>query len=894
MSLSLRKVVVYAFAAAVGLEAKTAVAEGALTSGSDSPVGYHMTSRFGINSQPLDGSGNVSLACWTKMTGTGSGSFFNAGCAGGYIPGFALYRNGPSAGTCGFRVGNDDTASNANKVEAAVPYDGGWHHLVGVHDKTNGKLSLYVDGVLAAENTAVASSVACGAICVNCRSGHGSIASTAYNGVSYPVSEAYAYGRALTAAEASALAGGVLPVSSEKLLVYWPLHQSEGTPIGYNADGKDIPVGGISTTTWSYDASVPGASNFVYDVRTNSRRFTNGGSGATGTVGLFVLAIPEGKTKYQVTAYGATPAAGGWAACSTVADLPATISFTRPAANADLAWTLHFANDDLTEVDSRPMRSLRYTTTVLPVLSRDADSRTLKLEAEGVNNTIKFATYDCTATPSHGGGQASGAGLAPIGVPVAERRLEYKSGPQTDQDDDFNTFTAGTAGDYKLNFSVVNEAGNVTTEEVSLKIETFAQLDHWVFADGKITDGCFTFQAKVLKADDKTIQCGALLTEESNYPPTGAGSVALDFSKPVWNDADKTWKVTAFGYISGTAWGEGGVSIPHAPVGYEWDCVPNARIFHPDTTTIGDGAFGKWQDGGNAALWANVKGKVVVPPGVTSLGRGVFGCFKAGWIDLQAPGGVSLGSHAFSFATTTNISGKIRGSLGNSTIRRVSLKCPLDLSGVTQLSTLEALRDTTCPWVMISKNLTTWDATMFKPTKMSGFPGGLATMSGSLSSTKFVKEDGATEIGTLDLTGMTALGDSNLSGTTGYGDLFIPSTIKSLGASTFWNSSVTNVTVAEGGLETSVGARTFTSKNLAKIKFFGQPPATMNENFLAKSSSDGKTTLMTERQVTLYVPRKYADAWTPLADNETISGTITKGSTQKIRFWGSGLLLMLR
>ena len=177
---------------------------------------------------------------------------------------------------------------------------------------------------------------------------------------------------------------------------------------------------------------------------------------------------------------------------------------------------------------------------------------------------------------------------------------------------------------------------------------------------------------------------------------------------------------------------------------------------------------------------------------------------------------------------------------------------------------------------------------------MSGFPGGLATMSGSLSGTKFVKEDGATEIGTLDLTGMTALGDSKLSGTTGYGDLFIPSTLKSLGASTFWDSSVTNVTVAEGGLETSVGARTFTSKNLAKIKFFGQPPATMNENFLAKSSSDGKTTLMTDRQVTLYVPRKYADAWTPLADNETISGTITKGSTQKIRFWGSGLLLMLR
>lgn len=177
---------------------------------------------------------------------------------------------------------------------------------------------------------------------------------------------------------------------------------------------------------------------------------------------------------------------------------------------------------------------------------------------------------------------------------------------------------------------------------------------------------------------------------------------------------------------------------------------------------------------------------------------------------------------------------------------------------------------------------------------MSGFPGGLATMSGSLSGTKFVKEDGATEIGTLDLTGMTALGDSKLSETTGYGDLFIPSTLKSLGASTFWDSSVTNVTVAEGGLETSVGARTFTSKNLAKIKFFGQPPATMNENFLAKSSSDGKTTLMTDRQVTLYVPRKYADAWTPLADNETIPGTITKGSTQKIRFWGSGLLLMLR
>ena len=188
MSLSFRKVVVSAFAVAVGLGAKTAVAEGALTSGSDSPVGYHMTSRFGVNSQTLDGSGNVSLACWTKMTGTGSGSFFNAGCAGGYIPGFALYRNGPSAGTCGFRVGKDDTASNANKVEAAVPYDGGWHHLVGVHDKTNGKLSLYVDGVLAAENTAVASWVGCGAICVNCRSGHGSIASTAYNVVSYPVS----------------------------------------------------------------------------------------------------------------------------------------------------------------------------------------------------------------------------------------------------------------------------------------------------------------------------------------------------------------------------------------------------------------------------------------------------------------------------------------------------------------------------------------------------------------------------------------------------------------------------------------------------------------------------------------------------------------------------------
>ena len=77
-----------AVAVAVGLEAKTAVAEGALTSGSDSPVGYHMTSRFGINSRTLDGSGNVSLACWTKMTGTGSGSFFNAGCSGGSIPGF--------------------------------------------------------------------------------------------------------------------------------------------------------------------------------------------------------------------------------------------------------------------------------------------------------------------------------------------------------------------------------------------------------------------------------------------------------------------------------------------------------------------------------------------------------------------------------------------------------------------------------------------------------------------------------------------------------------------------------------------------------------------------------------------------------------------------------------
>lgn len=870
-----------------------ASAAGTLTPGTVSPVGYQMTSRLGIDGRSLDGSGNVSLACWTKLSGTGSGSFFNAGCAGGSISGFALYRNGSSAGTCGFRVGKDDTAGNANKVEAAVPYDGGWHHLVGVHDKTNGKISLYVDGSLAAESTAVASSVSCAAICVNCRSG-GATANVAYNGVNFPVSEAYAYERALTAAEAAALAGGVMPVSSEKLLVYWPLHQSEGTPLGYDANGKDIPVGGISTMTWTYDISVPGASNFVYDVRTSSRRFTNGGSGATGTVGLFVLAIPEGKTKYQVTAYGVEPAAGGWAECSTVADLPATISFTRPAGDADLAWTLHFANDELTEVESRPMRSLRYTTTVVPVLSRDADSCTVKIQAEGVNSTVKFATYDCVATPSHGGGQSTGGELAPIGVPVAERRLEYKSGPQTDQDDDFNTFTAGTTGDYKLNFSVVNEAGNVTTDEVSLKIETFAQLDHWVFTGDRITDGCFTFQAKVLSEDGKTIQCGTLLTDESNYPPAGPGSVALDFSKSVWNDTDKTWKVTAFGYISGTAWGEGGVSIPHSPTGYEWDCVPNALIFHPDTTTIGDGAFGKWQDGGDAALWANVKGKVVVPPGVTSLGKGVFGCFKAGWIDLQAPGGVSLGSHAFSFATTTNISGKIRGTIGGSTIRGLTLKCPLDLTGVTGLSNTEAVRNTSCPWVMISTNLTAWGATMFNPTKMSGFPGGLATMSGSLSSTKFVKEDGVTEIGTLDLTGFTALGGSKLSGTSGYGELFIPSTLKSLGASAFWNTSITNVTVAEGGLETSVGARALTAKNLAKIKFFGRPPETMSEDFLAKSSSDGKTTLMTDRQVTLSVPRKYAAEWTPLADDGTIPGTITKGSTQKIRFWGSGLVLILR
>ena len=179
-------------------------------------------------------------------------------------------------------------------------------------------------------------------------------------------------------------------------------------------------------------------------------------AGAT-TLALSGVPTVEDADLWQFTENGdvSALAANGW-----LASVPATATFTTPAADADLAGWLWATNSSDAAFFRRRSASqtIRYTTVAPAIAVHDVAMTTLPRRSV----SLDLALIDNGTT----GGTSAGEGLASLPIPIVGYGIAIVSGPSADTDASPATVTVATAGQYGVRLTVTNEAGNVASADL--------------------------------------------------------------------------------------------------------------------------------------------------------------------------------------------------------------------------------------------------------------------------------------------------------------------------------------------------------------------------------------------------------------------------------------------
>lgn len=179
-------------------------------------------------------------------------------------------------------------------------------------------------------------------------------------------------------------------------------------------------------------------------------------AGAT-TFALSGVPTVEDADLWQFTENGdvSALAANGW-----LASVPATATFTTPAADADLAGWLWATNSSDAAFFRRRSASqtIRYTTVAPAIAVHDVAMTTLT----GRSVSLDLALIDNGTT----GGTSAGEGLVSRDIPIFGYGIAIVSGPSADTDASPATVTVATAGQYGVRLTVTNEAGNVASADL--------------------------------------------------------------------------------------------------------------------------------------------------------------------------------------------------------------------------------------------------------------------------------------------------------------------------------------------------------------------------------------------------------------------------------------------
>ncbi len=154
-----------------------------------------------------------SVAAWVNLNST-SGFQSVASIDGTNVSGFYLQLSGATGKFAFNRLASDSTSAASTRADAnAAPAAGRWYHLVGVNDPANGRIQLYVDGVLQASSAYTAGWQATG----NTAIGRGLYGGNPVDFVNGSVDDVQVFDHAMTADEVQNVfgaGGGVLNVNA--------------------------------------------------------------------------------------------------------------------------------------------------------------------------------------------------------------------------------------------------------------------------------------------------------------------------------------------------------------------------------------------------------------------------------------------------------------------------------------------------------------------------------------------------------------------------------------------------------------------------------------------------------------------------------------------------------
>jgi alpha-L-arabinofuranosidase len=154
-----------------------------------------------------------SVAAWVNLNST-SGYQTAVSIDGTNVSGFYLQLNGATGKFAFNRLASDSTSAASTRADAtSAPTTGHWYHLVGVNDPANGRIQLYVDGVLRASSSYTSGWLATGNTVV----GRGLYGGNPVDFVNGSVDDVQVVDHAMTANEVQNVfgaGGGVLDVNA--------------------------------------------------------------------------------------------------------------------------------------------------------------------------------------------------------------------------------------------------------------------------------------------------------------------------------------------------------------------------------------------------------------------------------------------------------------------------------------------------------------------------------------------------------------------------------------------------------------------------------------------------------------------------------------------------------
>lgn len=414
-----------------------------------------------------------------------------------------------------------------------------------------------------------------------------------------------------------------------------------------------------------------------------------------------------------------------------------------------------------------------------------------------------------------------------------------------------------------------------------------AQLDHWEYdaGTGVIDDGVFAFTVGNVNASAKTLRVYALDTAWMAAHCDATAPQPLDFSKPVVIDgADYDITVVCPQTESATA----DNCIPQA-----WRWLPGSLVLNPKTKQLGKCfCYGA----------TNLTGRLVIPATLTGLPqsfcRGIAnnaaGRVKLSEVEFQGPCKLN-GVRIFQWCALTGIIGSqyITGLQTQSFLQAGSSTTPVDLRGLdsTTIPT-EAFSGFSAPYYILPDTITKiaglhgCTITNFPPASLEE----IAT-SGTIGGLSVANEGGVVVFPEGFAT--TPASPSNgahygpFNKATGIVEADFPKTYTAVTPGLFANCASIEAILFRATALTQLGSGAFNAKNLREIRFCGAPPpaASVADDFLGATETTGHVKIrnLSANQVTLFVPRGMG--WESLADGGTIPGTVTKGTTQNIRYW---------